>query len=254
MIDTFLLKKIVVAVVLPPNGPLLLLALGLALVARKPRLGRWLALTGLLTLLALCLPVVATALLRILDDGAALDVHQLSGSEAIVILGGGVRPDAPEYGGDTLGRLTLERVRYGAWVARKTQLPVLVTGGAVFDGSAEADLMKRSLEDEFGIAVRWSEARSRNTHENAVFSGAILAGAGIRQIVLVAHSFDMRRAKAEFSEAGLEVIPAATNIPSNGPSHWIDWIPTVTALQISYWALYELLANAARNVNIYMSS
>ena len=50
-------------------------------------------------------------------------------AEAIVILGGGTRRNAPEYGGDTLGRLTLERVRYGAQVAKLTALPVLVTGG-----------------------------------------------------------------------------------------------------------------------------
>jgi hypothetical protein len=39
-----------------------------------------------------------------------------------------------EYGGDTLGRLTLERVRYGARVAKKTGLPVLVAGGSVLVG------------------------------------------------------------------------------------------------------------------------
>jgi uncharacterized SAM-binding protein YcdF (DUF218 family) len=249
MIDLFLLKKALATLILPPNGPFLLTAVGLALLTWKPRLGRMFSLVGFLTLFAACLPVVATALVRVLDDGPVFDIDRLSGAEAIVILGGGVRRDAVEYGGDTLGRLTLERVRYGAWVARKTQLPVLVSGGAVYDGSPEADLMKRCLEDEFGVAVKWAEPRSRNTHENAVFSAAILARAGIRRIVLIAHSFDMRRAKAEFSDTGLQVIPAATGIPSREPSHWVDWVPSVSALQLSYWALYELLANAVRGVN-----
>ena len=46
-----------------------------------------------------------------------------------MILGGGLRRSAPEYGGDTLGRLTLERLRYGAMLAKRTGLPVMVSGG-----------------------------------------------------------------------------------------------------------------------------
>lgn len=93
-------------------------------------------------------------------------------AQAIVILGGGVRRHAPEFGGETLGRLTLERVRYGARVARETRLPLLVTGGALFGGSTEAALMKRALEEEFNVAVRWTEERSRDTrlkHERAAW-------------------------------------------------------------------------------------
>ena len=249
MMDAIVWKRTFAVLILPPIGPLLLTAVGLALLAWKPRLARILSLIGFLTLFAICLPVVATALVRVLDDGPGFDVDRPSGTEAIVIIGGGLRRDAVEYGGVTLGKLTLERVRYGAWVARKTQLPVLVSGGATYDGRSEADLMKRCLEDEFGVTVRWAEPESRNTHENAVLSAAILARAGIGKIVLVAHSFDMRRAKAEFSDAGLQVIPAATGIPSTEPNHWIDWVPTVSALQLSYWAIYELLANTVRSVN-----
>jgi uncharacterized SAM-binding protein YcdF (DUF218 family) len=244
--DLFLLRKTLAALILPPNGPFVLIGLGLALIALKRRFGRLLLLIGLLAAFALSVPVVSTILLRAVDAGGALDISRPIYAEAIVILGGGVRPDAPEYGGDTLGRLTLERVRYGALVARKTRLPVLVTGGAVLDTAPEAVLMKRSLEEEFGVGVEWAEPRSRNTHENARFSAEILRHAGIQRVILVAHGFDMRRATAEFVDAGLAVIPAATGIPGNGPSRWTDWVPTVPALQNSYWALYELLANAVR--------
>lgn len=240
------LRKLLAALILPPVGPLLLLFLGLAASRGLPRTARICRNAAFVLLWALSLPVVSSALLRQVYDGTVWDASKADGAGAIVILGGGVRSDAPEYGGDTLGRLTLERVRYGALVARKTRLPVLVTGGAVFNTTAEAVLMKRSLEDEFGINVEWIEPRSRNTRENARFSAEILGQAGIRRIVLVAHSFDMRRATAEFAEAGLVVIPAATGIPSGQPGQWMDWVPTVPALQTSYWALYELLANAVR--------
>ena len=139
---------------------------------RAPRTGRALAAAGVLGLLVLAMPIVAELLIRFVDTSAPLDLEQARTAQAVVILGGGVRRDALEYGGDTLATLTLERVRYGARVARLTGLPVLVSGGSVLGGEPEAKLMAASLEHEFGVPVRWIEARSRTTHENAVLSAA----------------------------------------------------------------------------------
>jgi uncharacterized SAM-binding protein YcdF (DUF218 family) len=250
LMDLFLVKKVLTVLVLPPTGPLILTFLGLILLEARPMLGRGLAWLGMTTLLAFSLPIVSGALLRSLEDSGALDFAQASGAQAIVILGGGIRRDAAEYGGDTLGRLTLDRVRYGALVARKTKLPVLVTGGVVQGGTPEAELMKQSLEEEFHVKVRWAEVKSRNTHENAVDSSAILLASGIRHVILVTHGFDMRRAKAEFTVAGLKVDPAPTYIPSQTFDSPLELLPSVSALQGSYYALYELLANAARRFGV----
>jgi uncharacterized SAM-binding protein YcdF (DUF218 family) len=248
--DLFLAKKMLGALVLPPTGPLLIALLGLLLLQRRPRLGRILAWFGVLSLLALSLPVVAHLLVRSFDQGRPLDFRQVLDAQAIVILGGGVRRGAPEYGGDTLGRLTLERVRYGALVARKTKLPVLASGGAIYGGSTEAALMKRALEEEFGIPVRWIETRSRDTRSNAVESAAILLPLGIRRVLLVAHSLDMPRAGAEFTSAGLRVTPAPTVLSPDSMSfdHPIELLPGMGALNSSYYALYEMLAETVRRV------
>jgi uncharacterized SAM-binding protein YcdF (DUF218 family) len=243
--DLFVLRKALGALVLPPTGPLIVAFLGLATLTRWPRLGRWLAWLGLLTLLGLSLPVVSDTLVRCLDQSPPLNLAAVGDAGAIVILGGGVRSDAAEYGGDTLGRLTLERVRYGAVVARQTGLPVLVSGGPGLGKTSEAALMKQALEDEFGVKVRWTEVTSRNTHENAIRSAEILLAAGIRHVILVAHSFDMPRAKAELTAAGLQVTLAPTGIPNTGFDAR-DLLPSMGALQLSYYALYELLANAVR--------
>ena len=249
MMDLFVLRKALTALVLPPTGPLIVAFLGLATLTRWPRLGRRLAWLGLLTLLALSLPVVSDALVRSLDRSPPLNLAQVGDAGAIVILGGGVRRDAAEYGGDTLGRLSLERVRYGALVARQTDLPVLVSGGPGFGTTAEAAIMKQALENEFGVKVTWAEVTSRNTHENAIRSAEILLAAGIRHVILVAHSFDMPRAKAELVAAGLRVTLAPTGIP--GESFDLgDLLPSVSALQLSHYAVYELLANAVRGVGI----
>lgn len=250
MIDFFLLKKILTPLVLPPTGPLLLVFVGLLFIRR--RAGRMLAWAGCLLLFALASPLVARALLDVVDDTPALDYEQARDAQAIVIMGGGVR-HAPEYGGDSLGRLTLERVRYGAWVARRTDLPVLVTGGAVYGGTSEAYVMRAALQDEFGVPVRWIEPRSRNTHENARFTADLLQPEGIRRIVLVAHSFDMRRAQAEFRAAGFDPILAPTGVRTEWSPDVplvLRLIPNMAALNGSYYALYELLADLVRRVGL----
>ena len=247
--DFFIARKALAALVLPPTGPLLLALAGLALLGRRPRLGRALAWLGVVGLLALSLPMVSHSLVRSLEP-PALDLQRTGDAQAIVILGGGVRRNAPEFGGDTLARLTLERVRYGALVARTTRLPVLVSGGSAYGGTAEAALMKRALEQEFGVEVRWAEERSRDTRSNAVESSAILVPAGIKRVILVAHGFDMPRASAEFSSAGLQVTPAPTLLAGERLSFddAVELAPSMSALHASYYALYELLAEAARRV------
>ncbi len=246
MVDATFLKGLFKALVLPPTGPLLIAVAGLLLLARRWHAGRILAWSGILLLVALSTPAVAYMLLSALDRWPAFDARDTRGAQAIVILGGGVRRHAAEYGGDTLGRLTLERVRYGAYLARATRLPVLVTGGAVFGGEPEAKLMRAALESEFGVPVRWAETESRNTHDNAVRSARILSAAHVERVILVAHSFDMPRAKAEFAAQRIDAIPAPTGIPDDTIDTPLDLLPSLVALQGSYFALYEILANLAR--------
>jgi uncharacterized SAM-binding protein YcdF (DUF218 family) len=237
------------ALVLPPTGPLLVAALGLGTLHRFPRFGRALAFVGVISLLVLSIPAVSLSLRHYVGGSPMLDLDRARSAQAIVILGGGTRRDAPEYGGDTLGELTLERVRYGARVARLTGLPVLVTGGSVLGGETEAKLMRQSLEAEFSVGVRWAEDRSRNTHENALRSAAILHADGLNRVVLVAHDFDMRRASAEFAAAGIETIAAPTGLGTHETQGWLDYVPSLAGLQGSYYALYEILANFARNLS-----
>ncbi|HYT98283.1 MAG TPA: YdcF family protein [Casimicrobiaceae bacterium] len=249
MEDLFRWKLLLKALVLPPAAPLLIALVGLALLDRHRRLGRFLATLGVVLLVLVSLPAVAAFLIRFVDDSPPFDASQAKAAQAIVILGGGTKRAAPEYGGDTLNRLTLERVRYGARVARLTGLPVMVVGGRPSPTrETEAKIMQDALQNEFGVTVHWTEEQSTNTHENALMAAAILRPEGVRRIVLVAHTFDMPRATAEFAAAGLATIPAPTGVlPPPEPSVLLDYVPSVEGLQGSYYALYELYANAARH-------
>jgi uncharacterized SAM-binding protein YcdF (DUF218 family) len=242
------IKAILKALALPPLGPLLLVLFGLAIVARHPRAGRRIAVAGVLILLLLSIPAVAIGHNRFVQYAPSFDVQKAETAQALVVLGSGVSRDSPEYGGDTLSSETLARVRYGARVARMTGLPVLVSGGSVYGGESEAVLMRDALQKEFGIPVRWTEPQSRTTHENAQLSAQLLHADRVARIVLVVHATDMRRAIAEFADAGVQVIPAATGIAPT-KLHATDFLPSIAGLAASYRGLYELAALAVRAVS-----
>ena len=236
-------RELVKLVVLPPTGLLLLAFVGLVIAGRRPRMGRTLATLSLLALTLLAMPAVGGFLVRAVGAVTPFDAANAKDAQAIVILSGGTRRYAAEYGGATVGTLTLERVRYGARLARQTGLPVLVSGGRVRNAPPEGLLM-REVMSEFGVPVRWVETRARTTHENAVNSAAILRANGIHRVILVAHSFDFPRSRKEFQAAGIDAIPAPISIPGNAPLDWGDFWPSVGGLRLSYYGIYEILANA----------
>lgn len=240
----FYLKKIITALILPPTSLLIIAAFGLIVLKRFARTGYALIWSSLALLLVLSLPVVSTSLLRTVSPYGPLQIRggAANSAGAIVILGGG-RRDAPEYSGETVSSLALERVRYGAKLARETNLPVLVTGGVVFgQGESEADMMAQALSQSFGVQARWIERRSRDTHENAMFSSALLAPDQIETVMLVTQDFHMRRSIAEFEAVGLRVVPApVTYISDRRPRSFPEQLPSASALMNSSVALHELL-------------
>ncbi len=237
----FLLKKILTALALPPAGPLLLAALGLLLMRRRPRLGRSLAWGGLVLLWLLATPAVTKPMLAAIEDVPPLDIAQAKDAQAIVVLGGGSRFAAPEYGGDTINSRTLERLRYAACLQRESGLPLLVSGGAPWGGTPEARSMRAALEQDFGAGVRWIEDASADTRGNARLSAPMLREAGVKRVLLVTHAWHMRRALGEFAAAGLETVPAPTGHLAEGPRIATDYLPSATGLALGHLALHESL-------------
>jgi uncharacterized SAM-binding protein YcdF (DUF218 family) len=242
----FWAKKLVSVLVLPPLAPLLPIGAGLLLLRRYPRLGRAVAWGGLLLALLLTIPVSVGLLVGGLERTPPLSLGDASSARAIVILGAGQRRNAPEYGGATVNRLSLERLRYGARLARSTRLPILVTGGAPNAEVPEALLMKDALERDFGLKVTWTESASRDTRENALNSAAILKKAGIDRVLLVTHAAHMPRAEAEFSAAGIEVVSAPTAwLGGPGDNELADFVPSANSAYAGWFAAHEWLGRAA---------
>jgi uncharacterized SAM-binding protein YcdF (DUF218 family) len=242
------LKMILRLLILPPASPLLAAALGAWLSRRRtPRARRagW-ALLGaaLVTLWLLSTPVVASVLTRLAQRCPPLDLSHPPNAQAIVILGGdSAREFAPEYGGAMVGSQLLERVSYGAFVARRTGLPVLVSGTA-----EEAQSMRVSLARDFGVRTRWSDAQSRDTFQNAADSSRLLRADGVMHIILVTSADHEWRAMQEFASAGLDVVPAPTDLWAPERAGVQPYLPSAAALRRSSEALYELIGDFAREV------
>ena len=243
------IKTLLHTLVLPPGGPLLLAAAGAWLIARRGaglrvrRTGWALLVVGLAALWLLATPVVADALRRVAERCPPLDLSRPVQAQAIVILGGAAeRLGAPEYGGEpAISLRLLERVNYGAFVARRSGLPVAVSGS-----HTETLAMSASLARDFGTRTRWVEDRSRDTFQNAQFCAALLRPLGITRIVLVTSAEHQWRATHEFVSAGFGVVPAPVGLYVRGELNQQSFVPSVWALGDSTEALYEILGDLAR--------
>ena len=240
----WLVKNIVASFCLPPFSLILLGVAGLWLLKRKPKLGKGLITLSLVLLFALSTPFVANRLMSILEKNIqALQPNAIPAAGAIVILGGGIYHDAPEYGMDVANGRTLERLQYGAYLQRQTGLPILVTGGSPDGGTPEAQMMKHALEQSFKVPVRWVEDRSLDTAQNAQFCAAILKAQGIHTVLIVSHAWHLPRARIAFEKQGLSAIPAPTRFGYvRGNQHGFTifaYLPQARALLNSYYAIHE---------------
>ena len=232
--------NLVSALLHPPLNLILLGAIGILLLKRRPRTGKILVVSALALLSLLSTPFVAETALQKLETLPPL--NSFDSVQAIVVLGAGTYLNAPEYEGNTVNRLGLERIRYAARLHRLTRKPILTTGGVPLgSNSSEAAQMRDVLEKEFRVPVRWIEEASGNTRDNAYKSFAILKKDGVSRIALVTHAWHMPRATREFEQAGFKVIPAATAYTTRYKTDLFAFIPTAGALQKSSFFFHEVI-------------
>ena len=234
------LNTILSQFVLLPTSLLITLVIGCVLLYKRcNRSALCLLVASIGGLSVLSMPFTAQRLVQSLEIYPAVSPAMLAKAQAIVVLGGGINPDQPEYAADVLNATSLERVRYAAFLYREHELPILVTGGNPGGGEAEGWVMKRALEGLFNVPVHWLETQSINTAENAQFSWKILGKQGITTIALVTHATHMPRAKQVFEQAGFTVIPAPTGFHNVETKGVMNFIPQANSLGLSNLALKE---------------
>lgn len=243
--DIFLIY-VIKALILPPAILLLLALFSLLRHHIKSCHGVWLATVSVTGLYLLSLPVVSVYLASAQQAYPALSNDQIqnTNAQAIVVLGGGTRPPAPEYNNrPVLHERVFDRLRYAVRLAKRTGLPLLVSGGKVFDNNypSEAELMREALIQDFQFNPDWLENKSRNTAENAQFSFALLGKKNFKKIILVTHAIHMARAVEQFRRVGFQVTPAPTAFITSQNDTILNFIPSASALEVSTMSIHELL-------------
>lgn len=244
------LKPYLKALALPPASLLLVLLAAQLLALRRRRLGAVLGMSALLLLWLLGCNAVAYWLEpRLLSEYPTLTLAALKERQvqAIVVVGGGLTGPAPEYGGEPqLGQYTAPRVRYGAWLARHSGLPLAYSGGLAWGydpatHKTEGEVAQRLLLEDYGLRLRWVDSKSRDTEQNGRLMGELLRRDGIRRIALVTHAFHMPRTMHAFAASGLELTPAPLGRFGSEPPRALDWLPSVSGFTNTYLVLHEWL-------------
>lgn len=134
-------------------------------------------------------------------------------ADAVVVLGAAVV--APGVPGPAMKR----RVAHAARVLADRRIGHLVVSGGKHErGASEAEVMRRLALDhgvpEERIVI---EDRSRNTFENAVYTGRIILDRGWSGIVVVTDAWHMRRALFVCRRLGLaasgDAVPRPADVP-----------------------------------------
>lgn len=233
----FQIRVLLRTLILPPACLLLLAFAGLGLVRRRRGAGIGLITASLAALWLLSMPWVADGLERTADHYPALNLsHPLNAGAIVILGGGGYRSYAPEFRGPAPEYAMWDRLAYGAYVARYTRLPVLVTGNGM-----EAITMRVSLERDFGVRAKWVEDHSLDTYDNARNSARILLPAGIRHIILITSATHLWRATHEFQGAGLSVVPAPAGLWAPREHGIQRYLPLANGLRRSCAAIYAIV-------------
>lgn len=236
-------KTVLEALLFPPGLVALITATGLLLLRTRRRAGMWLLGAAIGLLYVLSLPVTASAIMHLLQIYPALSPSDTArkDAQAIVVLAAGRTRSAPEYGGDTISPLALERLRYGVHVQRQTGLPLILSGGSPQEFPiAEAELLKEAAVLDFAVPVLLTEEKSNTTWENAKYTTALLRERGITRVYLVTHAWHMPRAVWSFERAGMNVLPAPTSFVIVDASRITAWLPSAAALVNVRYALHEM--------------
>lgn len=248
-------KIVLLAVALPPAPMLLLAAWGGWRLKRGRRGGGWMLGLALALVWLSATEAAGELLSRAIGPPPRLSPASLDGLRgatdgAVLVLGGGVRSDAPEFGGGAPKSATAERLAYGVWLARRTGWPLGFTGGIGWAANdqkqPEAAVIARVAAQDYGLPLRWAEASSRDTRENAARTLPLLAKSGVRQVLLVTHEAHMRRAlrafEAEAVPLGIRIVSAPMDLRRDALSSFDDWCPSPDGFTRVRYLVYETLA------------
>jgi uncharacterized SAM-binding protein YcdF (DUF218 family) len=215
----------------------LLIVFGLACLRwRRYRVGgAWLA-TAMLWLWLSSTPVFANWLQQGLARPYPLkQASAYPKADVIVVLGGGKLPRSDVDWSEDDANTQATRVGFGLQLFQDER-----AGTILLSGGDQSQKMARKLQEQ-GVpsSALETEDTSENTHQNALYTAAILKRGNMNRILLVTSGIHMPRAMASFARQGLTVIPAPALDSGVQTTH--PWWPRRAALTLTARCLREYL-------------
>jgi uncharacterized SAM-binding protein YcdF (DUF218 family) len=222
----FVASKIFEFFAAPSHIWLFATAFGVALCfSRYLRFGRWIAVLGVAALLAMSFGPVGHFLAMPLETRFPAPPSDLPAPDGIIVLGGSVNEILSGIRGQIVFEEAAERLTAPIELMRRCPNARLVfTGGsAALRGSplTEARTVERfwrdmGLSEGLGEREIVYEGRSRNTHENAVFTRDLVQPKAGERWLLVTSAMHMPRSVGIFRRAGFSVIPYPVDFRTSG--------------------------------------
>jgi len=169
--------------------------------------------------------------------------------QAIVVLGGGTVQGSPEAGEghDTLSSDALKRAVYAYTLCDAFEVPLIFSGGKVFDYGQEPEAAAAGrLFESLGLDSNQIilETTSRNTWENARETAKLfIEDNAIKRAILVTSAYHVKRGVYCFERNGISVIPAPTDYKcERGRKYdFFSFMPSMLFLENTWLALHEYI-------------
>ena len=241
----FFLKKLVTIFILPPGIFILaLISSGvLLLFVKRRKTGIFNLALGLLLWIFCSIPF-SNYLIGGLES--EFDVSPDVTGDCIILLGGGIIDGVPDFSGlGTPSDRMLARIVTAVRVQKKLDIPIIVSGGRIYQNTnSEAQIARRFMID-LGVAKGQiiTEENARDTYENAKYTKEICLKKDYRKPILITSAFHMRRALLSFKKVGLDVIPYPAGFKSKNAQDagWTVYLPRSGSLAATSDALHEYL-------------
>jgi len=241
---------------MPLGFACLVLALALLLSWRRPWLSRLFLLLVLVALGGLGTGAVAQRLIAPLEQAYPVPPQNVTAQAAVVLAG------TVDVSRSSLERVEFydrpERIIEGAKLVKQGRAEWLVISGGSGDPflpeASEAEFLA-ALARDLGVPARFilMERKSRTTHENAVETARLLRERGLLKFFLVTTASHLPRAVGCFHKAGLDPIPFPVDYRATPPRITpLSYIPSVSALGLSTFALHEYVGYATYRVLGYL--
>jgi uncharacterized SAM-binding protein YcdF (DUF218 family) len=239
------LSKILDLFLGPLTWAMLFILAGILLRRRRARLALGLQIAGLGVLYLFSIEPVAAVLMRWTEAGVKATYRPDVVYDAVIVLGGGLDPDATETSGRPEYNAAGDRILRGYELLREGHARnVLISGGSLDprpEAPIEAEVLSRQLQ-LWGIEPGriFTEGTSRNTRENAVESEKIIRQQGWKTLLLVTSAAHMPRASGCYAAVGIQADTFLADVRSPPGKRPPSWLPRGYHLSASSDALREL--------------